>query len=65
MKTVEDYKNRDAHIIKYIEQQVSKADKVIEQGSYMSVEAKGRRSAYKDILYKLKRIENQENKKKL
>jgi len=44
--TVEDYKRRDAHIVKYIKHQISS----INPASFSST---GKRSAYKDILFKL------------
>jgi hypothetical protein len=49
--TLEDYQNREKFLIKYIESQIKKkTEKQIE--NYDS-EGHGKRSAYKDILFKL------------
>lgn len=48
---LEDYQKRDAHIIRYCEQMITKYDKTIEK--YCCSESRIKRSAYKDILFKL------------
>lgn len=50
--TLEDYQIREKFLLTYIESQIVKAEKMI--NDYDS-EGHGRKSAYKDILFKLKK----------
>jgi hypothetical protein len=49
--TKEDYQKREKFLIKYIESQIFKFEKIEE--THFSPESRGKRSAYKDILFKL------------
>lgn len=48
--TLEDFQNREKFLIKYIKSQIAKAEKQIND---FNSEGHGKRSAYKDILFKL------------
>lgn len=56
--TLEDYKIRDAYLIRYIESQIVKAEKMIND---YDNEGHGRKSAYKDILFKLTKDDTKTN----
>lgn len=52
--TLEDYQRRELFLIKYVEHQIWKIDSIKQTEYPWEMEhAKGKRSAYKDILYKL------------
>lgn len=57
--TLEDYQNRDKFIISYLESQIKKAEDA--NYKYGSEESLAKRSAYKDILYKLTKDESKTN----
>lgn len=44
-----DYQKRDAHIVKYLEEMITKLEKSV----WMSDGEQGRRKSYKDILFKM------------
>ena len=48
--TLEDFQNREKFLIRYIKSQIIKAER---QVNHFDPEGLGKRSAYKDILFKL------------
>ncbi len=56
--TLEDYQKREKFLIRYLESQVVKMEKV--EGLYFSPESRGKKSAYKDILFKLTKDKNEQ-----
>jgi len=52
--TLEDYQNREKFLIKYIENQIKNLEKLV----WMENMDEGKRKAYKDILFKLMKDED-------
>lgn len=45
------YQKRDAYIVKYLEQMIAKCERNMDK--YLCEESRGKRSAYKDVLFKM------------
>ncbi len=58
--TLEDYKNREKFLIKYIESQINKNQSTADQ--YNSAEHYYKCGAYKDILFKLTKDDSDDNR---